>query len=131
MATEKVDRSEIVKDEPITLKDIYTLYETGKGRRYNLLFSVNGAAFAIVSFLIKDGGNRIIAGWTGLMVAAGMIAFTAIMWWDIFGFGKKMAYLGDRLELFGPDGKLVVSLLAMLLIAAWMGVGWLAALRTM
>jgi hypothetical protein len=53
------------------------------------------------------------------------------MSWDIFSFGKEMQDLGGHLELFGPVGKRVLALLTVLLMAAWMGVGWLAATRTM
>jgi hypothetical protein len=37
--------------EEITLKDKMSLYEEGKHRRYSLLFSVNGGAFAVAKIL--------------------------------------------------------------------------------
>ena len=51
--------------QKMSLKDVYTLYENGKGRRYNLLFSVNGAALAILSFFAKDAERNGVL--TGLM----------------------------------------------------------------
>jgi len=33
---------------------LFELYENGKHRRYSLLFSINGGAFAIAKFLTED-----------------------------------------------------------------------------
>jgi hypothetical protein len=41
--------------EEITLKDKVSLYEEGKHRRYSLLFSVNGGAFAVAKILVGSG----------------------------------------------------------------------------
>jgi len=36
-----------MSEEFQVIKDAYTLYESGKKRRYDLLFAVNGGAFAM------------------------------------------------------------------------------------
>jgi hypothetical protein len=43
--------------EEISLKDKLTLYEDGKHRRYSLLFSVNGGAFAVAKLLVGAEGK--------------------------------------------------------------------------
>ena len=43
----------------LTVKDALELYENGKHRRYSLLFSVNGGAFAIAKIL-ADKGRRLV-----------------------------------------------------------------------
>jgi hypothetical protein len=45
--------------EPLSIKDAYTLYGSGKKRRYGLLFSVNGGAFAIAQ-LLNSTGNKLL-----------------------------------------------------------------------
>ena len=96
--------NDLVNNDKMSLKDVYTLYENGKGRRYNLLFSVNGAALAILSFFAKDAKNGVLTGLTAFGIAALMIVFTWIMKTDIHGFGTNMARLGGPLGLFGPIG---------------------------
>jgi purine-cytosine permease-like protein len=51
-----------------------------------------------------------------------MVLFTAVMTWDIFGFGQKMrnTYLHDA---FGTQGKIVLLLLGVLLCLGWFLVG--------
>ena len=83
---------DLVNNDKMSLKDVYTLYESGKGRRYNLLFSVNGAALAILSFFAKDTKNGVLTGLTAFGIAALMIAFTWIMKTDIHGFGTKWPF---------------------------------------
>jgi hypothetical protein len=51
-----------------------------------------------------------------------MIGFTLTMWKDIDSFGTKMAGLGGPLNLYGPDGKLVLRRLIGLLLFAWTAV---------
>src|SRR5262245_58477150 len=67
-------------------------YEDGKHRRYNLLFAVNGGAFAIAKLLVgtaKEGG--VVVGELRLChLAYGMAAFTTAMVVDIDAFGLRM-----------------------------------------
>jgi hypothetical protein len=58
--TEQPGSDLVEHKSPLTLKDVYTLYESGKGRRYGLLFSANGAAFAILSFLVRTPSRAVM-----------------------------------------------------------------------
>ena len=116
------------KTDHLTLRDVYTLYESGKGRRYGLLFSVNGGAFAILSFLIKDARNDTLTRCSmvavAVAVAIGMVLFTWIMWRDINEFGTKMGELARARgeKLYEKTGTFVLGALALLLTFAWVGV---------
>ena len=104
----KSDRAYLVDDSHLlSLNDVFTLYESGKGRRYALLFAVNGGGFAIATWLLKDEAGLVKDAshyWPLLRpleigIAVGLIVFTAIMCMDIYAFGKKMRDLGDELVL--------------------------------
>jgi hypothetical protein len=128
MFNSEIDRAKVVKDEPIPLKDIFSMYESGKDRRYTLLFAVNGGAYAIATWLLKDGKQ--VSG-TSLRpleigIAVGLIVFTVIMCMDIYEFGKKMRNLGYPLRLFRDGGQWVLGGLAALLILGWAALGWFA-----
>ena len=41
----------------LTLNEAHELYETGKHRRYSLMFAVNGGAFAIARLLTAEPGK--------------------------------------------------------------------------
>lgn len=109
-------------EEKLSRKNIFDLYENGKHRRYSLLFSVNGGAFAIAKLLVeaKDGQN-VLGGLTITHLAIGMILFTSIMVYDIYQFGKKMKGMDE--SLFGNPGKAVLGLLGVLICVGWWLVG--------
>jgi len=122
----------------MTPKDAFALYEEGKHRRYGLLFSVNGGAFAVAKLLTGEPGKQVTGepGKQGIVLgdlslsqlALGMILFTAVMTWDIYVFGEKMRK-NYPVDVFGPIGKIVLILLGLLLCAGWFLVGpraWLA-----
>jgi predicted membrane protein len=119
-----IDEPGTKKTDHLTFKDIYTLYESGKGRRYGLLFSVNGGALAILSFLIKDPQNDTLTRCSMVAVAIGMVLFTWIMWIDINEFGTNMGELAQARgeKLYEKTGKFVLRALALLLTFAWVGV---------
>jgi hypothetical protein len=106
-------------------KEAFELYENGKHRRYGLLFSVNGGAFAIAKLLVGQAeGHRAVLGALNLSeLSAGMALFTIIMVADIFAFGQKMRedYLPDD---FGWYGKAVLISIGILLFAGWLLVGF-------
>jgi hypothetical protein len=109
--------------EHLTVKDAFALYEEGKHRRYSLLFSVNGGAFAVAKLLTGEGGKRIVLGDLSLsQLSLGMLLFTAVMTWDIFAFGLKMRrnYLPGAFE---TQGKVVLLLLGVLICLGWFLVG--------
>lgn len=102
--------------------DAFEAYENGKHRRYSLLFSVNGGAFAVAKLLTSPApgqGAVVLGGLTLQHLAFGMAVFTLVMAWDIYLFGEKMRrqYLPGA---FGPAGKTVLALLAVLVSAGWL-----------
>jgi NhaP-type Na+/H+ or K+/H+ antiporter len=111
----------------LELKDKFELYENGKHRRYALLFSVNGGAFAVAKLLTGEPGKAgiVLGGLHLSQLSFGMILFTVVMIWDIFEFGRKMRkrYLPDA---FGTQGKVVLLLLGALLCLGWFVVGFLS-----
>jgi hypothetical protein len=116
-------RTQLMHDEP-SLKDKMTLYEDGKHRRYSLLFSVNGGAFAVAKILVgTEGKHAEVLGQLRLSdLSWGMILFTAIMAADIYAFGYKMRKTYLR-EAFDWRGKLVLISLALLICIGWYLVG--------
>ena len=61
---------------------LFKAYESGKHRRYNLLFAVNGGAFAVAK-LLDEKGTAGVGKLTVDNLAYGMIAFTIVMGFDI------------------------------------------------
>lgn len=110
--------------EALSVKDAYKLYEDGKHRRYSLLFSVNGGAFAVAKLLTGEPGKSgVVLGDISLsQLSLGMVLFTVVMIWDIFTFGLKMreSYLRGA---FGIQGKIVLLSLGVLLCLGWFLVG--------
>ena len=94
-------------------------YEAGKRRRYELLFAVNGGAFALAGWLADGNAYRSIriGGLEAHHIGLGMAAFVAIMCLDLFAFGLRFR------EFFGLPGKLVIFGLGSLLIAGWLLAG--------
>jgi hypothetical protein len=111
----------------LSSKDAFDLYENGKHRRYSLLFSVNGGAFAIAKLLLSEAGKAgdcaaVLGGLKLAHLSIGMALFTVVMTADIFAFGLKM-----RRYLFGAfdwRGKTVLLLLGILIVAGWLLVGF-------
>jgi hypothetical protein len=105
-------------------KEAFELYESGKHRRYSLLFAVNGGAFAIAKLLAGEvaGAGLVLGGLRLWQLSLGMALFTAVMVWDIFEFGRKMrdTYLPDA---FGRQGRIVLLLLGALMCLGWLLVG--------
>jgi hypothetical protein len=109
------------------IKDAYTLYEAGKKRRYDLLFAVNGGAFAIAKLLASDGDKllassdyKVLGSLSLLHLSIGMILFTILMCFDIFKFGENMR---DRYlygAVFGHPGQIVLVLLGALICLGWL-----------
>src|SRR5882762_7815438 len=95
--------------EGFSLKDKLSLYEEGKHRRYTLLFSVNGGAFAVAKLLVgAEGKTAIVLGQLTLPeLSWGMILFTVIMVADIYAFGYKMRK-DFAPKVFATIGKVVL-----------------------
>jgi hypothetical protein len=95
-------------------------YIEGKMKRYNLLFAVNGGAFAIARLFGEPNTQKILGGLTPKALAIGAIVFTVVMWCDIYLFGKMMrdTFFGGKL-IFQRPGQIILGLLSLFLIAGW------------
>jgi hypothetical protein len=93
-------------------------YEDGKHRRYNLLFAVNGGAFAIAKLFAAQNAAAVLGNLSLGQLSIGMILFTIVMVADIYAFGWKMKEV-YKLDVFGRPGKTVLVLLGMLICAGW------------
>jgi hypothetical protein len=112
---------------------IFREYEDGKHRRYSLLFSVNGGAFAIAQFLAKCPPDGKTVGHLSLaQLAWGLCLFTIVMTYDIYTFGNKMRGIqeperkaGSALppEVFARRGKAVLLFIGALICAGWFRAG--------
>jgi hypothetical protein len=104
------------------LPEAFKAYEDGKQRRYNLLFAVNGGAFAVAKLLhAKEPPD--LGHLTTPSLSIGMIAFTLVMGWDIFEFGRKMR-TAFSLDVFKSVGKTVLGVIIALICAGWALVAW-------
>ena len=117
--------SEITHDSSsadITLPEAIKLYEDGKHRRYELLFAVNGGAFAIAKFM---GEKPALGGLRLPHIAFGMALFTITMTFDIYMFGSKWNAVGKQIgahgpyTIFGSQGRAVLLIIGGLICAAW------------
>jgi hypothetical protein len=116
-------------EKSLSKNEAYTLYESGKKRRYELLFAVNGGAFAIAKLLTSDGNKllpsnefRVLGNLTLTHLAIGMGLFTILMVWDIYAFGEKMSEYLDG-EVFKSPGKIVLVSIGFLICVGWFLVG--------
>lgn len=124
----------------LSLKEALEFYESGKHRRYGLLFAVNGGAFAIAELM---GDSKKLGGLTIELLSFGMFVLTIVLVWDIWIFGqrsRKNPYFSDisgqtgpKLDLFTRVGKIVLGLIGLLITTGWllvgfgsMAFGWLA-----
>ena len=106
----------------ISFQEAFKLYEDGKHRRYELLFAVNGGAFAIVKVMWDKGE---LGGLRLPYVALGMVLFTITMVVDIYKFGDNWHSIGKEItackkyEIFGSVGRRVLIAIGLLLCLAW------------
>jgi len=96
----------------------FKAYEDGKHRRYNLLFAVNGGAFAVAKLFTEATNAAVLGNLTLRHLAFGLILFTIVMVVDIFMFGDNMrkTYVQNA---FSWQGKMVLILIGFLLCAGW------------
>ena len=102
--------------------DGFKTYEDGKHRRYQLLFSVTGGAFALAKLFTEKESAALLGSLTLSRLCFGMAIFSLVMTADIFMFGQKMRRLYLP-EVFGWQGKAVLIVIGLLLTLGW----WLAA----
>jgi len=110
-----------VNSMALTLREALELYENGKHRRYALLFSVNGGAFAVAKILKSEG--NVLGGLSLKELSIGMALFSAVMVVDVFAFGlrSKREPIPD---VFNAVGQAVVILLGALICVGWLLVGF-------
>jgi len=107
----------------ISFPEACKLYEDGKHRRYDLLFAVNGGAFAIAKLITPQAE---LGGLRRPHIAAGMVLFTILIVFDIFTFGDKWASLGKRIvpvddyEFFSRRGRIVLAAIGLLICTGWL-----------
>jgi len=114
----------------------FAAYENGKHRRYELLFAVNGGAFAVAKIfpdISKPDPDKVkifLGGLTVSHLAIGMIAFTLIMLVDITAFGLGMRRWAHQIKplddswsvwggVFSVIGMAVLFVLSVLICGAW------------
>ena len=112
----------------LKLPPYFKEYEDGKHRRYTLLFSVNGGAFALAKVLVEHNSKAVLGSLSLAQLAVGMVLFTLVMVVDIFLFGRNMRSTlpcdpkdpsSTTTELFAVPGQVVLVLLGVLLAAGW------------
>ena len=110
--------------------ELVKFYEDGKHRRYELLFAVNGGAFAIAKLMFDKNTPEHVLGKLSLpQLSFGMAVFTAIMIYDIYSFGRKMrtqmqeALPKKPVGMFSREGKAVLLAIGLLIILGWIRVG--------
>lgn len=116
--------------EELSLKDKLSYYEDGKHRRYNLLFAVNGGAFAVAKILSSideksSDAAAMLAKTTRVLgqlnlheLAWGMIVFTIIMVVDIYTFGYLTKKYINK-DVFKPIGQAVLVAIGLLICSGW------------
>ena len=107
-------------ENDIKLKALGT-YIDGKIKRYNLMFAVNGGIFALAKIITAHSTDNPLGHLRLIHLGIGAIAFTFLMWFDIWLWGENMrnGYF-DGGEVFLWRGKTILSMLSSLLIAGWL-----------
>lgn len=107
-------------NEDLTLKAL-PIYIDGKIKRYNLMFAVNGGVFALAKIISANTQPNPLGSLTLIHLSIGAIAFTFIMWFDIWLWGSMMRFhfLKDA-GSFSWVGKTILSSLASLLVIGWL-----------
>jgi len=102
------------------ISESFRAYEEGKHRRYNLLFAVNGGAFAVAKLFAQQKAC-VLGNLTLPQLGIGMTFFTIVLVLDIFMFGQKMRnnYLPNA---FGWQGKSVLIGIGLLIALGWIQV---------
>jgi hypothetical protein len=111
----------------------FKAYEDGKHRRYSLLFTVNGGAFAVAKLfadakILSDPKTaKVLGSLTLCQLSFGMILFTALMTFDIYIFGHRMRryILEEQTNVsiwqgpFSVPGKVVLVAIGALICVGW------------
>lgn len=102
-------------------------YIEGKMKRYNLLFAVNGGAFAIARLMLptsspQSGQTQFALGGLKLeALAVGVALFSIAMCVDIWKFGEMMrADFFDGKTVFAKPGRVILVSIGALLVLGWL-----------
>ena len=95
-------------------------YIDGKLKRLNLLFAVNGGAFAIAKLALESKDGLLVPY---QYLAVGAILFTIIMVCDTWLWARMMKRTWLHTYGFTIWGKCILASLGLLIIAAWSYVG--------
>ena len=112
-------RSECLTKEQDVPEAASALYLEGKMKRYSLLFSVNGGAFAIIQF---SQDTELPGVLNMVSLSFGLILFTLLMVSDIWLWGAGMRQQ-HGLALFRPVGQMILLMIGTLLVAGWLLMG--------
>jgi hypothetical protein len=97
------------------------IYESGKGRRYGLLFTVNGGAYALIGFLVTNGHALSqfspIGIWAFVIIPIALGLFSWFMCDDIYAFGTNMRESDPK--LFGAMGRRLLRSVRLLFCGGW------------
>src|SRR3978361_715787 len=99
---------------------IVDLYESGKGRRYQLLFTINGGAYALIGFLAANAKAfefSFIGIWAFILIPAALAIYTCLMYRDIDAFATNMKAYDP--ELYKEHGRLHLKYVCALLTVSW------------
>ncbi len=107
--------------------EAFGVYQDGKSRRFSLLFTVNGGAFALLGFLAGDQPRiafSFVTVWAFVVIPLAMIIFTQRMRDDLFVFGEGMNRVWQDLdlacpEIFSAKEQKIVRSVTRLICAAW------------
>ena len=104
-------------NQVLSPKEVIEIYESGKHRRYSLLFSVNGGALAIGKLIVSGSKEEQLAlgSLRVWMVGVAIAIFSSVMTYDIWQFGMRMRR--NDPTLFGPAGQRVLIIIGVMLTA--------------
>ncbi len=96
----------------------------GKFKRLNLMFAVNGGAFAILKLSLENSSKALPGNLTLSQVAFGAIVFTIVMIADTWRWSAMMKREFLGMLALTLHGKIALILLGLLIITAWALVGF-------
>jgi hypothetical protein len=116
--------------------ELYNVYQDGKMKRYSLLWAVNGGAFAILKFSLEQStpagqGSCDAPAGTSLIndavlfdqLPAALIAFTLLIFFDIWKFGWMMRRQGLDQYAFQCAGQFILIAMSALIATGWTLIG--------
>lgn len=94
-------------------------YNDGKFKRLNLMFAVNGGAFAIVKLMFENSNKPLLGKLTLFHVSLGAVVFTAVMIVDTWRWCDRMRKDFLPSLAFTVPGRFALALLGLIIVTAW------------